>query len=198
MKYLFIGAHADDVELCCGGTISKLNQAGNEVHTMAFSNCKSDQIDEEWALSTSIMNLKIAKLAEFENRVFDKCRQQILDKMIDLQRQFSYDYVFTHSIFDGHQDHKVVAQESIRAFKSTNLISYIAPWNQIGHNPADNYFVELKSHHIEKKIEACMCYKSQRHRPYMNDDFLWAQARIAGIKCQSEFAEAFQVLKLKS
>lgn len=198
MKYLFLGAHTDDIELCAGGTVAKLIELNNDVHFMAFSSCQSEQIETEWNESLNILRPSQSNLAYFKNRLFSENRQDILDRMIQLRDNIEYDYVFTHSTLDGHQDHRVIGQESIRAFKNTNLITYIAPWNQIGSQPIDNYFVSLELKHVQKKIESCMAYKSQINRPYMNEDFLWAQARIAGIKCQSEFAEAFQVLKIKA
>jgi len=197
MKYLFIGAHADDIELCAGGTVAKLIEQGHKVRSYTLSNCLSNEISIEWENAKGILGLN-GSIDYLANRTFDERRQDILHRLIEINR-FNADYVFTHSVHDNHQDHKVVAEESIRAFKyNNNLLTYIAPWNQTGSQHIDNYFVELEAKHMELKIAACRCYESQKYRPYMKESFLWAQARTTGIKCQSEYAESFQVLKMKA
>jgi LmbE family N-acetylglucosaminyl deacetylase len=59
-----------------------------------------------------------------------------------------------------------------------------------------NYFVEISEQHLEKKIQALACYKSQSHRAYMDPEFIRSQAIYNGIKCGKKYAEAFRIEKM--
>lgn len=144
---------------------------------------------DEWAKSMKALNVSFCWINDFTVRRFNTERQEILDYLI---QQTGYDYVFTHSSMDWHQDHRVVGEESFRAFKKTNLLTYLADWNQ--RDFRKNYFVKLKRGHIENKLKALSCYQSQRHRDYMKPDYIWADALVNGVMCGSEYAEAFEVI----
>lgn len=188
-KYLFIGAHTDDIELSCGGTIYKLVQE-HYIHCLSFSFCNKPELGEEYDASLSLLGVNFISLSNFPSRIFTKHRQDILNSLYSLT---GFDFIFTHSVDCIHQDHKVIARESLRAFKGKNLITYSQPWNT---NENPNYFVELSEQQLEKKIEALACYKSQAHRAYMSPDFIRAQARYNGIKCGKLYAEAFKIERL--
>lgn len=190
MKYLFIGAHVDDVELSCGGMIAVLKQSGNYVHVVSLSGVYNGEcLRNEWMESMKILGVDEYTIHDFTVRNFYTQRQQILDYLITFK---NYDTIVTHSTYDQHQDHSVVAMESIRAFKNNNLLAYTGEWNG---NPPLNYFFTLDQHHIEKKIEALKCYQSQKDKPYMAPSFVWANAMNNGVKCGEKFAEGFSVVR---
>ncbi len=202
-KILFIGAHTDDVELSCGGTINKLidqlsDYGGmeNDINVLTLSRIYSGvDLEPEWSNSMlSFGDEMSARLLDFETRNFNKSRQEILQYFYDLQKKEEFETVFTHSPFDLNQDHSIVGQESIRAFKHTNLITYCADWNT--RDFTRNYFVKLEAKHIQKKIEALACYKSQVNRKYMNPDYTWANALNIGVICNTKYAESFQAINL--
>jgi LmbE family N-acetylglucosaminyl deacetylase len=193
MKYLFIGAHCDDLELCCGGTISKIVEQGHEVSSLTLSYYYNKQllIDELEAAQHKLGVSKIL-LEPFEVRNFAKYRQPILQKIVD---SGNYDYVFTHSANDLHQDHKIVGDESLRVFKKTNLITYTGEWNQL--NSESNYYIDLTDAHMAKKYEAMQCYQSQLQRPYFDKQFTYSRALLNGAKIGVKYAEAFRILNMK-
>src|SRR3989344_4775979 len=90
-KILVISAHADDMELGCGGTVHKLLKAGKEVYSLILSfnmkglaaKFKFQDIEKEVYQSASILGLKKENvlLENFENRIFPQFRQEILDKL---------------------------------------------------------------------------------------------------------------------
>jgi N-acetylglucosamine malate deacetylase 1 len=190
MNYLFISAHTDDVELACGGTIAKLKEQGHIVTVITLS-CKFDvgNLTNEWVAAMKVLWVDKVWLNDFKPRYFWTHRQEILQYLI---MQEHYDYVFTHSEQDTHQDHKVVGEESFRAFKRTNLVTFMGNWNTRSIN--NNYFVSLEKHHVEKKIEALACYKSQKDKPYMHHDFIWADVLNNGVMCGVKYAEAFKLI----
>lgn len=186
-KYLFIGAHVDDLELSCGGTIAKILEQGHNVTCLTLSHIYSgvDLLDE-WCASMNILNPSFVWVNNFEVRNFDKDRQAILEY---LYQQKGYDYVFTHSPRDFHQDHRVVGEESIRAFKNTNLITYCAPWNQTAFRK--NLIIKLKKDHIDLKLKSLSCYKSQVNKRYFKPGYIQSWALSEGI---GDYAESFEII----
>lgn len=194
MRYLFIGAHCDDIELCCGATVARLISEGNEVTCIALSHVYGSlDLQEEFTSSMYLLNPHAFKFYEFETRNFNKSRQTILQLLVDYSK-LKYDYIFTHSAEDFNQDHAVVGYESIRAFKKFNLITYTGDWNSRGKR--ENYFTTVQPDHIEQKLKALSCYESQHHRDYMHKDYIWANLFNCGVKCGVKYAESFEVINL--
>ena len=98
------------------------------------------------------------------------------------------------SLRDIHQDHTVIAQEGLRAFKNVTVIGYELIWNNLSF--ATTMFVSLQKHHVEAKIAALAEYKSQNHRRYMSEEFIFALACARGVQIDVEFAECFEVVRL--
>ena len=97
---------------------------------------------------------------------------------------------------DVHQDHQVIHQEGLRAFKNTSFAGYELPWNNYSFRT--NFFMKLTEQELDKKIEALGQYRSQSHRNYMNPDFIRSLAKVRGVQCDSQYAEAFEIYKLIS
>jgi len=191
-KYLFIGTHVDDAELSCGGFISKLIEEGKHVRVVTLSQIYGkENLIPEWFDSMDILGVNYLGHYLFKTREFYKEQNEILQELFSYQ---NYDFIVAPSSYDYHSDHSVVGYCARRAFKSKNLITYTGDWNR--RTITHNYFVKLKKDHIEKKIKALSCYKSQNHRNYMNADYIWANARNMGVMAGCEFAEGFEVINL--
>ena len=98
------------------------------------------------------------------------------------------------SLHDIHQDHTIVAQECLRAFKNTTLLGYELIWNNLTFNT--QCFVKLEERHINAKIEALQEYKSQGYRDYLSPNFIRSLCKARGVQVGSEYAEAFEVIRL--
>jgi len=194
-KILFIGAHTDDVELSAGGTIAKLIEEGHDVRVYCFSYCDNMQLLLEFQRSMNILGVRNYELNTYDNRTVSYYRQNVLDDLIKYRESFYPDIVFTHDPNDLHQDHACIGQETLRAFKFFNIITYIAPWNSRADSP--NLFVSLNKHQVDKKIEACKCYESQQGRFYMYEDMIltntsyWTNKQPFGM-----YNESFRILHL--
>lgn len=198
-----LAPHTDDGEIGCGGTIAKFIEEGKEVHYIAFSTARTsvrpefpDNILEiEVQKATTILGIPAEWLHvfDFPVREFPDHRQSILQKLIDLRRQFQPNLILLPSPTDIHQDHQVIANEGLRAFKSHTILGYEEPWNNIEF--ATRCFIPLESRHIELKVKALQAYKSQKHRSYLDADFIWSLARTRGTQIEGQYAEAFEVLR---
>lgn len=193
-KILVLAAHCDDESLGCGGTINRFINNGDDITLNTFSDCGIVGLVDESTTAAGVLGLRDAGfIYDFPVRHFPQHRQRILQTMIDAN--YIPDTVFVGSTFENHQDHLTLTQEAIRAFKHCTILGYELPWNNI--ESKHQCTIELTEQQVEKKIEACGMYKSQAHRPYMNPDFIRSWARMRGVQNGCEYAEVFEVIKLR-
>jgi N-acetylglucosamine malate deacetylase 1 len=202
-RALVLAPHCDDGELGLGGTISKLIRSNVDVIYAAFSLAEksipigmpSDSTRKEVYEATNILGIPSENviLYDFEVRIFIENRQKILDLMIELQKKIKPNIVFIPSLSDKHQDHQVIANEALRAFKSASIYSYDLPWNSLNFNP--NLFIEINNFDLVRKKNSISCYKSQKNKQYMTDDFIESLAIVRGVQVNKRYAEAFEIIK---
>ena len=201
---LVLAPHTDDGELGCGGSIAKFIEKGKTVYCVAFS-IAEDSVPSGFAKDALAKEFKKAMLTlgvkekniityRFKVRHFPEFRQEILQEITELKLKIQPDLVFIPSKNDLHQDHQVIANEGLRAFKKISILGYEMPWNNIIFETRS--FVKLEKRHIQKKIEALHCYETQKHRSYLNEEFIWSLAKTRGTQFEHEFAEAFEVMRL--
>jgi len=202
-KVLVLAPHTDDGELGCGGSIARKIEEGAEVMYVAFSIC-TRSLPEGWdpmtlahevKAATKILGLKEENLVlfDYDVRRFKEFRQDILEELVKLKKRFDPDLVFVPTPSDIHQDHQVISEEGLRAFKNTSIVGYELPWNNISFNTRS--FIKLEPRHLDKKIEALKEYKSQKHRTYLNEEFIKSLAITRGVQISTKYAEAFEVIR---
>ena len=202
-KVLVLAPHTDDGELGCGGSIAKLVEGGAEVYYAAFSTAAQsvpigfpkDILKTEVIAATNHLGIKRSNtfIYNYEVRKLGYSRQEILEELIRIRNSMQFDLVLLPSLNDIHQDHTTVAQEGLRAFKSTTILGYELIWNNLSFNTTS--FIRLSEKHIEKKADALAEYKSQGIRDYMSRDFVFSLAKARGVQIGAPFAEAFEVIR---
>ena len=199
-RVLVLSPHTDDGELGCGGAIAKFIREGKEVFHIAFSDGRP-VIDPaillpEFNQSNKILGVFSGNtvVEKFEIRNFEKDRQEILDKMINIQKNWNPDLVFLPSTKDLHQDHMTISREGLRAFKlSSTILGYEDPWNNLMFETS--CFIGLLEEDLQKKLQALGCYKSQVDRYYFSEEFLRSLVIVRGTQIGIPYAEAFEVLR---
>lgn len=119
-----------------------------------------------------------------------------MEELIKIREEFNPQIVIGPSLNDFHQDHQVVANEMIRAFKTkSSVICYELPWNHITFNT--QLFIKMKKEHISKKCEMLKNYNSQlvKKKAYFSEEFIYGLAKTRGVQCDSDYAEAFEVIR---
>jgi len=202
-KILILAPHTDDGEFGCGGTINKLIAEGNDVYYAAFSACQqsvlkkfpADILITEVKAATKVLGVKKENLIlyDYDVRTFNYRRQEILDDLIKLRAKLKPDIVFIPSLQDIHQDHKTIAEEGLRAFKFSTLLSYEMPWNNITFSTS--CFHILTEKHVKAKVKALAKYKSQAHRSYASENFIRSLATTRGVQIGTKYAETFEVVR---
>jgi LmbE family N-acetylglucosaminyl deacetylase len=198
-----LAPHADDGELGCGGTLARLVEQGADVHHVVFSICEAsvpdgfpkDVLATEVKEANQVLSIGPDALTvhRYPVRHFPEHRQDILESLIRLRRRITPDLVFLPSSDDIHQDHQVVCQEGLRAFKYTRVLGYELPWNDLTFTASA--LAHLDRRHLQMKIDALRQYRSQWHRTYWNEDLITGLARVRGAQAGTEYAEAFQVFR---
>lgn len=206
-RVLVLAPHTDDAELGCGGTIARLAEEGCRVHVAAFSTAEEslppgwppDTLKREFANAMPILGVPSDHLLvyDFPVRKLSYHRQEVLEMLVSLRRQLDPDLVLVPSGHDLHQDHQVVHAEGLRAFKDMSLFGYELAWNHISFSA--QAFSVLAQRHIERKWAALQCYKSQLclGRLYLTKEFVEGIAHVRGAQVKAEWAEAFEVLRIK-
>ena len=205
-KNVFVlSPHTDDGELGAGGTIARLHELGANIFYFAFSTAEGS-VPKEFKkniLKTEVINatgiLGIPKnnvcLYNYEVRKLNYFRQEILESLIKHREKIYPDLVLMPTTNDIHQDHETISKEGLRAFKNTTILGYELIWNNLKFNTTS--YVELKSQHIEKKIDALKEYKSQSNKNYFNEEFIKSLAKTRGTQFGVNYAECFEVIRWK-
>jgi len=202
-RALILAPHTDDGEFGCGGTISRLLREGCEVMYVAFSDCKEsvpvgyeiDILEKEMRNATARLGMKSenVKLLDYQVRYFPIDRQRILEDLIKIKKDYQPDVVFTPCSKDIHQDHNTIYRESIRAFKTTNILGYDLPWNNL--TLPSQAIIKLSIQDIDNKIAAIAEYNSQQGRGYSSSDYLRSLAVTRGVRIGADYGEAFEVIR---
>ena len=200
-KILFLSPHPDDVEFYCGGVISKLVENHNTVMVRTFSICTESlpkgldpyTLQNEFYEAMEEAGIKFSHIFDWPVRRFNEHRQDILENLVEFNNDYKPDVVFIPSAQDIHQDHQVIYQEGLRAFKNNNIISYEVPLNNF--DSSFNLIIPLERRHVDKKLKIIARYKSQSFRPYSDPDYVVSILQYRGAYVQTKYAEAFKIIK---
>lgn len=202
MQYVLVLApHTDDGELGAGGFLSKLIADGAFIDYVAFSNAAEslptgvpkDTLNIEVKAALKQLGINNIEILDYPVRNFNKFRQNILDDLIRIRSKRKYDLVLLPSTSDIHQDHQVISQEGIRAFKHTSILGYELVWNSFDFK--NQFYVKLDEFDVVNKINALREYKSQSHRAYMSEEFVRSLAYTRGLQVNHKYAECFEVVR---
>lgn len=199
VRMLFVSAHPDDSEVGCGGTMTR-NTGNAMVRHLILSLCLEDprnkNILEEAVQANKLLGVKQDNLIvrKLPRRIFQQQRPKIREILIAVRDDYEPTIIFCPSLRDVHQDHCTTAEEALRIFRDQTMFAYESPRSTLFFQP--NAYVKLSKEMLHSKIEALKCYRSQFDRYYFKADAIQAIARMRGTECRSEYAEAFEVLRL--
>lgn len=206
MKVLAIGAHADDVELGAGGTLSKHSSVGDEVHVLLITHSSYSSYDgkiirsKETALEEAKEAAKILGVKDIVSLNYETKQVTYEVRLIeDINRQidmFKPDVIYTHWDGDINQDHSAIAQATLVAGRNVSrILMYKSNWYKSFKHFESNFYVDVTDH-IEKKVESIKAHKSEHsRRGEAWTDFFKNQCRIYGQEVGVKYAEAFQLIK---
>ena len=198
-KVLFLGAHPDDIELGCGALLSNIADK-SEVRCVTLSDNQSNPalagLVEEHYASMAILGIgKDSVVVEkFETRNFPRDRQQILEFLYELSVQFQPELVFVHTRADIHQDHQVVTDEALRAFRGVSVLGFDVLRSSYGFFP--HFLVNVDEQDVERKLNALSAYETYSQRYYFDPEVVRAALVRHGALAERPYAEGFDILRI--
>jgi LmbE family N-acetylglucosaminyl deacetylase len=202
LRVLCVGAHSDDLEIGCGGTILTLTdgEVPLDVTWVVFS--ANEERRREATESAGAFLGRAAKreieVMDFRDGFFPYIGGDIKEYFEALKNRLSPDLIFTHCRHDLHQDHRVISELTWNTFRNHFILEYEIP-KYDGDLASPNAFVHLDETIARKKVETILSFfQSQEHRHWFSADLFLSLLRLRGMECAapSGYAEAFYCRKM--
>lgn len=199
---LLLGAHCDDIEIGCGGTVMRLASRYPGARFVWVTLSGDDQRERETRAAAELLLGAASPHAQvhverFKGSYFPQCAAQLKDFFEGLKGH-QPDLVFTHCRHDLHQDHRIVNELTWNTFRDHTILEYEIPKFD-GDLGVPNTFVALSAEQMQRKCDVLMqCFDSQHPRAWFTADTFRAIARLRGIECNAPegLAEAFYGRKI--
>jgi LmbE family N-acetylglucosaminyl deacetylase len=201
LRLLAIGAHSDDIEIGCGGTILKLIEQGSlsEVCWVVLTGERTraeEARQSAEAILDDVPGRRII-LKDFRDGYFPYDGADIKGFFEQLKGEFSPDVILAHQRSDLHQDHRVTCELTWNTFRDHLILEYEIP-KYDGDMGVPNLFVPLNESLCRKKIDHLMThFASQVPKRWFKEDLFSGLLRLRGMECNSptSYAEAFYCRK---
>jgi LmbE family N-acetylglucosaminyl deacetylase len=197
LRIVCLGAHPDDVEIGCGGTLLTLAES-RDIRSIVVVATGSGNRHDEAIKSTArflpgvdadvrIMGLRDGFLPTHWGAVKEALEQ--------VYKTMTADVVFAPRPDDAHQDHRLIAELTPTVWRDSLVLHYEIPkWD--GDLGKVTHYVPLEPEIARRKVELLQeCFPSQAGRDWWDDETFLSLMRIRGIECRSRYAEGFTVTK---
>lgn len=209
MRIMVVGAHLDDIELACGGTLAKAVDGGHTVKALIMS--KSGYTNKDGGVQRSdetaaregvealhTLGITDIEILDFPTKDIPFCSEVVT--AIDVRMSaFDPDVIFSHHPFDTHQAHEGVAKATIAAARRKNTVFFFEPISPSGRSYVafrPQMYVDI-SDTVEKKIASLKKHKSEYNKFGGEDwiDGIGHRCGFRGYEIGVKYAEAFEVLR---
>jgi LmbE family N-acetylglucosaminyl deacetylase len=201
LRLLCLGAHPDDIEIGCGGTILRLiaQVPEIEVRWVVFTGNKQRAAEARASAGEFMSGAARSEVVQhrFRDAYLPYEGEVVKDAFEALRRAYEPTLILTHHLEDAHQDHRLISQLTYNTFRNHLILEYEIPKHDsdLG-NP--NFFVPLDEAEARRKTAALQRhFVSQRGRDWFNEDTFLALMRLRGTfaPAPSRFAEGFYCRK---
>jgi LmbE family N-acetylglucosaminyl deacetylase len=200
---LLVGAHADDLEIGCGGTALRLVQASSNAHfywvVLTSDPTRAEEARDAAAAVLAGAAASTVVVKGFRDGFLPYSGAEVKEYFEELKETVSPDLILTHHPDDAHQDHRLVSQLTRQTFRDHLVLEYEVP-KYDGDLGQPNVFVELTEEQCRQKTRIVLDhFRSQRDRRWFREETFLAVMRLRGIECNAEsgFAEAFYSRKAR-
>ena len=200
MNVLAIGAHPDDIEYGCGGTLTKYAERGHLVHLFVASRGgrggDPGEREHEQDEAAIILGARKVFWGDYEDTEIPLNRDLIV-RLEDVIRDVGPAMIFVNFPDDTHQDHRHLAQCATSATRYVpNFLFYEVPSTQ---NFTPNCYTDIAKV-LDKKLAALEAHRSQVAKTNIEDlsilELAVSSANFRGIQARVKYAEAFQSVRL--
>jgi LmbE family N-acetylglucosaminyl deacetylase len=202
LEILAVGAHPDDLEIGCGGTILKLAKAFPScVITWVVLSAAGERAEEARRSGEAVLEgAGDSRLIveSFRDGFFPYSGPDVKDFFERLKGEVAPDLILTHYRMDLHQDHRLVSELTWNTFRNHLILEYEVP-KYDGDLGAPNFFVHLDPDLVQLKTKNLLTsFTSQTKRHWFTEDLFLSTLRLRGMECNSPsgYAEGFYCRKL--
>jgi LmbE family N-acetylglucosaminyl deacetylase len=201
LRVLCVGAHCDDIEIGCAGTLLSLQQElpGSLFDWVVLSGSADRQVETRRAMNLLLKPAQRGGLwfGDFTDASLPGSYDRLKEFFSGLQK-LDPDVIFCHERTDAHQDHRIVSEMVWGAFRDHVILEYEIPkWD--GGLATPNVYVPLTTGQVRRKVAVLMkAFGSQRSRDWFSPSTFEGLLRLRGIECRapSGYAEGFFGRKL--
>ena len=201
-KILALGAHADDIEIGCGGTLLRLLSERSDLEVTWVVFCSTAERAREAETSAERFLEGAARrriiIKSHRDGFLPTEHARVKEEFEELKGQGSPDLILTHFRDDRHQDHRVVSELTWNTWRNHAIWEFEIP-KYDGDFGSPNLFVPLSPSTLDRKIALVVQgFPSQVGKAWFTPDLFQAVARVRGMECAApdRFAEAFYCRKL--
>ncbi len=201
-RILCLGAHSDDIEIGCGGTVLRILEENPDAEVFwVVMGASGQRADEATASAKSFLaraRQKEVIVKEFRDGFFPYIGAEIKGFFEELKRRCAPDLVLTHCRNDLHQDHRLVSELTWNTFRNHLILEYeILKYD--GDLGTPNVFVPLTESLARRKVGILLdSFRSQLKKNWFTEDAFLAILRLRGLECNApeKYAEAYHARKL--
>ena len=202
LRVLCLGAHSDDIEIGCGGTVLRLAATVPRAEftwvVLSGDAQRAEEARRSAALFAGAAAPTTVVVKEFRDGFFPYAGAGIKDFFESLKREDSPDVIFTHYRGDQHQDHRLVSELTWNTFRDHLILEYEVP-KYDGDLGRPNWYVPLDESTCRTKARHLLdTFASQRDRRWFTEETFRALMRLRGVECAAPegYAEAFYAHKI--
>jgi LmbE family N-acetylglucosaminyl deacetylase len=200
MNILAIGAHPDDIEYGCAGTLVKYADRGHNIYLMVLTSGQEGgegmMRQQEQEAAAEIMSVQEIFWGGYHDTQLP-LNKELIEKIEEVLGEVKPDLILVNYGDDTHQDHRILTQATMSATRYIrNVLFFEVPTTQ-NFNP--QVFVDI-SDTLERKFKVLEAHASQVMKTNIEDMYIielaQANATFRGIQGRVKFAEAFAPLRL--
>jgi len=192
---LAIGAHPDDVEFGCFGTLQRFDRRAIVVMSAGEAGGAHDARTAEAVAAAALIGAELTVLEHTDTQL---AIPAVIDAISEAVDRVAPDVVFTLSPHDTHQDHAAVGRASLIALRRFEgpVFAYPSPSLAPGNFSPQTYMEIDEESHVQKR-RALGEHRSQAHRHYLSDDYLETMARYWAHQAGASFerCEPFELVR---
>ena len=202
LRVLCLGAHSDDIEIGCGGTILQMLSTPRNLEFFWVVFSSGNEREREARKSAELFldqaNHKEVIVKNFRDGFFPYDGGKVKEFFEELKKLVSPDLIFTHYRNDRHQDHRTISDLTWNTWRSHLILEYEIP-KYDGDLGSPNWFVPLTRQVCDRKIKyICDVFQTQSNKAWLTEDTFQGILRLRGVECAApeKYAEAFYSRKL--
>jgi len=201
-RVLCLGAHSDDIEIGCGGTVLRMIEQSKSIEfywiVLSSNPRRAKEAESSANAFLGRARKKTVVVKSFRDGFLPYLGPPVKECFEELKKVFTPDVIFTHSRHDLHQDHRLVCELTWNTFRDHFILEYEIPkYDADLRSP--NFFVPLSETHARKKVKSLMRYfTTQQNKQWFSEELFYGLMRLRATEAAlaTRYAEAFYCRKV--